>query len=360
MITSTSRVVENHLLTYKQMPLETEQMLVEQHGVTVHYLPLVKGVAPGEHLSVYKMLKKLLKEIRPDVVHVHGAWKHDVAAVELIARMQGLVTVVSPHRNVTPEMVEIDFWSQKLPRLVGYQWLLLRHTFAVIAESEAEKASLGNVGFKRRIEVLPPMPGESEQTEPYRQALSATYRKMMDSTYTRRLTQKEQDFVLDMVRQMVVDSDVTLEKPSTDGLSMRRIFILSYDEDVSEMLTQGAQKAGVTLPMPIDVAKLPRYRNTKAKERVPLTEVEPRKKTKLTDGTAEKDAAMMLARAAAVGMERLTLRQEVELYHLFRNADFDEDIVAAEVKRMGLKSFVKKLQKRLQEHFFLKRGYEIM
>jgi hypothetical protein len=49
----------------------------------------------------------------------------------------------------------------------------------------------------------------------------------------------------------------------------------------------------------------------------------------------------------------------VELYELFRYCDFNEDIVAEELRQCKLKGFTKKLQKRLSERFGLKEGYMI-
>jgi len=55
----------------------------------------------------------------------------------------------------------------------------------------------------------------------------------------------------------------------------------------------------------------------------------------------------------------MTLRNWVELYDLFRNRDFNEDIVGKELRQRRLKRFTKKLQKSLKSRFELKEGYVI-
>ena len=67
----------------------------------------------------------------------------------------------------------------------------------------------------------------------------------------------------------------------------------------------------------------------------------------------------LIGKAQSVGKKKLTLRHWTELYHLFRHIDFNEDDVAKELKRLGLKKTAKKIQKTLGKHYAMSRGYDI-
>ena len=109
------------------------------------------------------------------------------------------------------------------------------------------------------------------------------------------------------------------------------------------------------------MGEVPRYKNPRAKALEALRDINVQTKTLRLpeDKTAERDAVMLIAKAKALTMPRLTLRHYAELYNMFRHSDFDEDIVALELKRVGLLGFTRKMQKHLAEMFGLKQGYEV-
>jgi hypothetical protein len=64
-------------------------------------------------------------------------------------------------------------------------------------------------------------------------------------------------------------------------------------------------------------------------------------------------------RAHKEGMKRLTLRHKMELYDIFRNDDFNEDVVAKELSRLRLRRFTKKIQNLLHDMYNMSVGYDI-
>lgn len=361
MIISTAKVAENHLVTVRPLADEYVKALAEHMGVIVHYLHIDKGSNPMNVLSAMIHVSATLRKLCPDVVHVHGSWDWRAAVVERMARQQHIVTLVSPHRGLSQELIGIDFWSKKLPRLILFQMWMVRHCTAVIAVTDKERDDIMAFGMKRRIEVLPPLPGEKESMEPLRISLMTAYRKALDSTYTKKLTQREREVVLTAVRSVISDDDMVAEKPDVQGVSYRRMFFYAYDEDVTEMFIEGCRKLQIPIPPPLKVGEVPRYKNPRAKALEALRDINVQTKTLRLpeDKTAERDAVMLIAKAKALTMSRLTLRHYAELYNMFRHSDFDEDIVALELKRVGLLGFTRKMQKHLAEMFGLKQGYEV-
>lgn len=337
MMASVSRVAETHLLTCVPLSEEYVGMLQERYSITVHYVKPVQDRNPLEFRTFEANVNKVLKNLKPDVVHVHGTWDFMAAMAEWKARHEGYVTVVSPHRGLSQEIINIDFWKKKLPRLIAYQAWMVRKSVTVIAESEREKEGILALGLKKRIEVMP------DDEAAMRDALLRAYRKALDSTYFRYLTKGETHFVNATVRKAVVDGKTEVAVPNLQGLSFRRIYFYAYDEDVTDLMLEGARKMQINMPPVLDVENVPRYRNKKAKERKRLAG----------------SAVEMLAAANAITMKRMTLRQYVNLYQMFRYEDFDEDAAAEELKRRKLKRFTKKMQKRMAEMFGMTSGYDI-
>ena len=361
MMFSTAKIVENHLVTAVPLAEGYAAALAEQCNVKVHYLHFRNGANPLNVIAALVAIRATIRKLQPDVVHVHGPWDWRAAMVERMARQQRIVTLVSPHRGLSQELISVDFWSKKLPCLMAYQAWMVRNCTAVIAVSEKEGNDILSLGLKKRIEVMPPMPREGESMEALRDDLVTVYRKALDSAYATELTQEERNVVSSALRAVIADDDIVTEKPDIQGVSFRRIFLHAYDEDVMRQLVNGCQKLQLPLPPPLNVAEVPRYRNPKAKQRGALKDanVSVKPLAMPADRQAERDAVMLISKAKALTLPRLTLRHYAELYAMFRHSDFDETLVAAELKRLHLQRFTIKLQKRLAEMFALRSGYDV-
>lgn len=360
MIQATSKTVDLHLLTSVPLSENTLAALREQLGVTVHTIGVETGANPLHYIEYYKEVRARLLDINPHIVHVHGAWDIRPAIVQRCASRNNMVTIVSPHKGMSPEIIDIDFWKSRLWRILTYQAMMVSKSTAVVAVNEKEKNDILNLGLKRRIEVLPCV--TSEQTLwAMGTALVEAYRKALDSSYRRFLQKEERAFLNSVVKKAVADVDVKVEIPSINGLSFRRISFLAYDEGATELMQRGADKSDIYLPQAIDVANITRYKTRKAKILKSLDEMS----QSLPAGRIpesqmeERRAVRLISKAKELTLKRLTLYNWVELYELFRYCDFNEDIVAEELRQCKLKGFTKKLQKRLSERFGLKEGYMI-
>ena len=163
------------------------------------------------------------------------------------------------------------------------------------------------------------------------------------------------------MRIAVVRDDDGSVLPENQGLSFRRIYLYAYDEDVTDLLTEGARKTERPMPPLLDVSKVRRYKSKKAKNRISLADVDAKTRKIAIPADKEKEIKVvkMIAGAKRVTMKRMTMRQWVELYDMFRNIDFDEDMVAEELQHQHLKSFTVRIQRRLRDSYNLPQGYDI-
>lgn len=361
MLASTSKVVENHLLTATPLAADYVEMLREQYGIEVHVVPRPVHRNPFSYLTIGGKVKHVLKQVQPDLVHVHGSWDYLASVVERKARKRHLVTIVSPHGGLSPASLNTAFWKSKLPRILLYQMWMVRNSTSVIAMGNAESDDIKNLRLKKRVEVMPQVQKDNPVQEPLADALMAAYRKALDSSYLNYLTKEERQLVRDMVRAAVTKDEPDLQVTVPHGVSFRRMYLYAYDEDAMPLFVEGAQKQQVQIPPVFKEDAVPRYVNKKAKKRGALKDVETQlKKSRIpAEYVNENIAVILLGKASKIGRKRLTLRQWTEIYDLFRNIDFDEEIVARELKRQRLKNFTKKIQKTLGKYYKLPAGFDI-
>ena len=359
MLLATSKVMDVHLLTSSPLRDGLAAELTERYGIKTHLAELSEGNNPLRYIEYNKYVRTRIEECHPHIVHVHGSWDVKAAIVQRCARKMKLVTIVSPHRGLSPEIIDIDFWKSRLWKMLLYQIQMISRCTAVAAMNDKEREDVLGLGLKRRIEVMPAMTGQNSGE--LCAALTETYRKALDSSYRLFLLDDETKFLEATVRTAIADDDVKTEVPSLNGLSFRRISFLAYDEDATEIMKRSAEKAGMYLPQEIDVANLPRYKNKHAKT---LRSLEEMSKTINVNHIPEEQreerrAVQMIVQAWTMGKKRMTLRNWAELYDLFRNRDFNEDIVGNELRHRRLKRFTKRIQKDLKSRFALKEGYVI-
>ena len=355
MLTSTAKMTESHLLTTCRMSEEMERALLEQYGIVVHYLAHNEAVTGIRHFMQGRQAKNLLKELRPDIVHVYGSWDATAAVVEQQARKANIVTIVSPLGGLSTANLNTSFWKHKLPRLIMYQFWMMRNCTSVIVTSASEGKDTENFKVKSRIETL------GEVSNEWGEQLMAAYRKALDSSYQKLITKEEKRFVRDAVKLAVLKDNTETLLTFNSDMSYRRIFLYAYDEDAIDLLTQGTQKAQLAMPPTLNVEAVKRYKNKKAKERKSLSDVDVRLK-KLSipqEKTTEISAVKNIAAAKHVKLKRMTLRQWTELYLLFRVIDFNEELAAEELCHQGLKGITKKIQKKLSKYYDLPQGFNI-
>lgn len=355
MLTSTAKMTESHLLTVNRMSEDMERILQEQYGIHVHYLAHKDAFVCIRAFLQGKQIRQLLKELQPDIVHVYGSWDYTAAIVEKQARKAGIVTTVSPLGGLSNENLNTKFWKDKLLRLIIYQIWMVRNCTSVIAVDAKENIDIRNLKLKNRIEVL------GETNSEWGEQLMAAYRKALDSSYQKLITKEEKQFVRDAVRMAVVKDLPDMEIGVQPNMSYRRIFLYAYDEDAINLLTSGTQKAYLTMPPTLDVETVKRYKNKKAKMRISLSDVEVRLKRFAIpqDRMAEIMAVKTIAAAKKTKLKRMTLRQWTELYVLFRETDFDEELAAQELNHQGLKSVTKKIQNKLAKYYSIPQGFNI-
>ena len=369
MISATAKEAECHLMTIVTLPEDMDDML-RKEGVQVHYIKKTSLKNPILYLTAKKKIIKLLNTIEPELVHIHGAWEHTAGVVEKTARKKNIATIISTHGEFNMDYINDSFWKKRLLPLLMYQIPMLRKCTCLLLLSEEEKKKVYSIVRKKRIEI-------TENTEDYSTQLTAVYQKAIDSIYHLNITEEEKNFV----RRMVILSVTGIDKPyeerrknkkrteeehiplqeALDSLNFRRISFYAYDEDVTTLMMEGVRLKELSISSFVEAENIERYPNKKAKHRgsLEVLDIKPRKIRLPENEKEELKSTLLIYRAYKLKFKGLTLRHLVELYKMFRYADFNEDIVGKELKYYGAKKFTKKLQKKMWSMFELQRGYDI-
>lgn len=368
LITAVSRQTESYVVTSSPFTQEMEQQLKEVYKIQMVYLPKLSASNPLKIYHAYKVIKECLIQLQPDLVHVHGSWNPLLFVMERTARKRGFVTCVSTYGGMAPEVLNTEFFKRRLLPLIFYQAPLIRHSTSLIAINEKEWNDIRNLNLKKRVEILPPAQSTEEGAQAYSQAILAAYQKAIDSSYKRFITPEEEMIVERcMINATTMDTKYVPEhkeegdKQNKQSLSFRRLYFYAYDEDVLDKVLEGARSLSYNFPQPGNIADIPRYADRKAKKRGGIEQLQlPVRKIHLTDERSlEYKAVTSLLRVQKEGIKRLTLRHKAELYKIFRNDDFDENIVGEELVRLRLKKITKKVQQMLHELYNMPVGYDI-
>lgn len=328
-VRATSKVAESYIVTEKQLG--------------------------DSFLSFRNAFAKKLKEIQPDIVHFHACWNFRAAYAHRMSRRRHFFTIVSPHGGLSDEIINLDFWKEKLPRIIAYQFWMLRKSRLVISISDKEHQELTQLGWRRRMMLIHHPSFHTISDDDLCEGIMQAYRKVIDTHYTERITKEEKDFVCQCLRAACWKENEYLPdfQPATvsPDLSFRRIYLYAHDNGVTTLLSTGAKLSGINLPPLLKVDELPRFKAKKKKM-----------------GNYEKDCKKLCSIIHTIipQMQKdviftphgeVSLATLTDIYNALRFNDYNEDFLAENIKKEGLSKFTKKLMKTYERIFQLQEGF---
>jgi glycosyltransferase involved in cell wall biosynthesis len=123
---------------------------MELPGVEVKYLNL--------NLSRWFFLKKefiaVLKELKPDLVHINGIWNPQIFLFQQAARSLGIKVLISPHGMLEPYILNRHPLKKKLA-LFLYQKKAIKLANYIHATAQSELEQIRKLGFVSPATVIP-------------------------------------------------------------------------------------------------------------------------------------------------------------------------------------------------------------
>lgn len=107
-----------------------------------------------ELVSQYSFIKRLCKGSKFDLIHLHGMWTPFLAVAALVARMNRIPLVISPHGCLEPWALNHKKYKKNLA-LRTYQGMVLDSTAMFIATADQELESIRSLGYRQPTAVIP-------------------------------------------------------------------------------------------------------------------------------------------------------------------------------------------------------------
>ena len=317
-------------------------------------------------ITIKEFVQKL-KDIKPDILHIHGCWDIHLAIAQYLAARQGCPVIISPHNALSPDTLETDFWTSRLPRIILYQFLTIRKAFVLHAATQQETADLKDLGWKKRIVFIPldglnasDMQAAADVAEQFR----ILYRKVIDTRIRNTISDNERDILFTLIRQAVtpaidaapappvaavaapvppvffdqVEEQQEKQRQALAALSehtWKNIQIYAIDHRADHLLFEGLKRIQYTIP--VRVTQLPsRYtikQTLQTKSHIPID----------TDDTNERDIITTIAQLHHI----LCLKEAEEtwpspihllakLYATLRYTDYDEENIMRQLQKKHL------------------------
>lgn len=356
---------EVHLATFRSTNA------VDMELTKLHLFDYPKNII--DH-SFEKSFAISLKQISPDIVHIHGCWDRTLWDVTRITTRANIPVVLSPHGALDPAILRTFFMTRRLPKLIAYQYRAALSADVLLSSTPEEEENLKDLLLNCRTVVIPDprLVPETDYTQVSNQLLGL-YRKTIDTTCTyRSLNEQEQEAIKTLLREGAANNEepARTERPTIDLLntlsdkSWRKIFIVSHDNHLEDVFAHAIDRLCITPPT-IDVSRIDRFDYVVKNTPVVLPDdkllyINPLQKSKIgniADPTVKRLVFMLLNLRHLIKQGSLNLNHLVQLYKCMKYDNYDEDIFTQCMKPLRLKAFTEKAEILLQHFFGLTEGY---
>lgn len=333
---------------------KTDQMVARYVDVLTDSMPLDVDVRKYTSLQ---QLRKYIKKNRPDILHLHGCWHFSYWLAARAAVAQGTRVVLSPHGQLEPWVINQHYWGEKLPRILAYQYRLVRSAYALIAMGRMEEGCLRRLNWNPRCEtVLNSLITDSLTDDEMSKGIFAVYRKVLDSDQWALMEENTLVAVGGFVKvaqtgdsRWLTDEEASACKGLDEG-ELRKVVLYTYQEDILEVVAEGMEKMGLEPPR-FDPASVPCYypKNYQRTGRSMLKK----------DGRDEESKVCELLHGSHKLLKRgkLSMAHIVELAYEIRKCKVDEAKLAERLRERKLLGYASSLMQVLADLMGLEEGF---
>lgn len=304
-----------------------------------------------------RQFRKQIKELCPDIVHLHGCWHVSYAVAALIANANGARVVLSPHGQLEPWVLRQKYWSEKLPKLIAFQRLLTKRAYALIAMGRMERDCLVRLKWSPRCEtVLNSLITDTLTDEQMGAKVYAVYRKVLDSDQWPLMDDGTRTALRGLIKAGQTGDGRWLDSQEGDACKAlaadewRKVAIFASQEGILDTVARGAD--AMKLPMPdFNPATVASYSRQEGSAKPPQQLAETG-----ADAT-ERLQGMIRSSRKMLHRRRLTMSHIVELSAFLRTSQADEAKLAEQLEEKKLLSYTRKLMQCLHDLTGLEEGF---
>lgn len=318
------------------------------------------GRAEMKATTQFGELKRMCHDSKPEIIHVHGCWRQEMAHILPFANKIGARIVVSPHGQLQPWVTKQRWKSEKLPKTLLFQRKLVAKAYAIVAMGKMEEEGLRQKNWNPRIETVKnALITESISKEEMAQQMLHIYNKVYDTAPRHYMLPSTIDALRALIKVGItgdarfIDADHTNACRNLDYIEWRKILAYAHQESILGIVALGIKTLNLSFP-DIDPTKVEYYK----KELLPIPEgIKPKE----SDSPSKLLSRKIRAARARYAIHSLGFSYVVEVADALFHAspEVDEDKVRELALSLGAKGFVQRLMHILATETLLDEGYLI-
>jgi hypothetical protein len=316
---------------------------VKIDNATVHYIPYGKK-------NLYSMRAswlKLLYEIMPDIVHIHGCWSYSAARALRLSKNRGFRTLLSSHGQLEPWIMKQHLFKEKIPKILAYQWRTVNSAFAIQVMGDIEYENIKSLKWNKRIVTVKNSLITGAITDKkMAEEILLLYRKIMDTeVYCLMNVHTKESFY------RLLHAGLTGERindfPQIDYNGWRQMLIFANNEGISDMFQKGCALQSYAYPE-IDVNTISTFCDKKND-----------RQQNIKDTTSVEEQIYKRIRLLYKGIfrKRLPTKPLCELAYMMRNNDYNEATLAKMLRKGKITKFSGRIEQILNEITGLEEGF---
>lgn len=311
-----------------------------------------------------------IKTYNPDIMHLHGCWNIQIAIAHRVAKHFGIPVVTSPHGALAQDILHHDFWKSRLPRILTYQFLTIRESFVIHAESEQERTDLKSLGWRNRITIVP-QPASVNDNRAMAYNFKALYQKVIDTTSFNQLKPIEHQCFWTLLKSDIAANyeSPTLSEESAKMFSQltpdnwKAIQIYAIDHGVHTNILAAAQT--LTLTVPRIITQLPNRYPSKSLQKKGDAEAIPADIKEKYQGNALELTLATKVHDLYTTIDTLhnnsdcphSIKHLLDIYEVMQHQYFDETLFTEIIDAMGIRTFSERLLAVMQQLLGLSLGF---
>ena len=304
--------------------------------------------------------RQAVKTTAPDIVHIHGCWNLKGAIAQSIARRAGIPVIISPQGELSPRIVQTNFWKEKLPKILLFQFRQIRKATALHAATPTEVSDLKELGWRKRIALI-----DITDHTLAAQELRRLYQKAIDTCQRNHLSPAQRSAIYQLLYYATTNdpSEPANDLSQLTAHDWKVIQVYALDHNVLDIITQGAERAGIQINEHVTTPP------SRYSHKSPFTIVNtdklaasirlnyPEQPSEQAIATTITELYMMTCKRHVLTTSTTPLRLLTDIYRLLSTTDYDEQVLLSMLRSVHLTTFTARLMNILQEQFRLTIGF---
>ena len=100
------------------------------------------------------LFRQILKDMEPDIVHVHGCWQYGIARASTSAIKHGARLIITLHGQLEPWIMKQKSLQENIFKTLLWQRSTIEQAYAIITLGKLERANFLKLGWNKRIEKI--------------------------------------------------------------------------------------------------------------------------------------------------------------------------------------------------------------